>query len=86
MPQPTAQELALQRTLVTSDVVIAFMMGGHPRLGARSPLRRLPVVLLRHAASLAWHPKFDATFADPNGPHLCGYHSLDGVEAHEGPN
>jgi len=72
MPQPTAQELALQRTLVTSDAVIAFMMGGHPRLGARS--------------SLAWHPKFDATFADPNGPHLCGYHSLDGVEAHEGPN
>ena len=72
MPTPHEHELALQRTLVTIDAVIAFMMGGHPRLGARSPLRRIPVVLLRHAASLVWHQKFDATFADPNGPHRMG--------------
>ena len=72
MPTPSEQELALQRTLVTRDAVIAFMMGGHPRLGARSPLRRIPVVLLRHAASLVWHQKFDATFDDPNGPHRMG--------------
>ena len=72
MPTPHEHELALQRTLVTRDAVIAFMMGGHPRLGARSPLRRIPVVLLRHAASLVWHQKFDATFAVPNGPHRMG--------------
>ena len=72
MPTPSEHELALQRTLVTRDAVIAFMMGGHPRLGARSPLRRIPVVLLRHAASLVWHQKFDATFDDPNGPHRMG--------------
>ena len=72
MPTPSEHELALQRTLVTRDAVIAFMMGGHPRLGARSPLRRIPVVLLRHAASLVWHQKFDATFDDPNGPCRMG--------------
>ena len=72
MPTPSEHEHALQRTLVTRDAVIAFMMGGHPRLGARSPLRRIPVVLLRHAASLVWHQKFDATFDDPNGPHRMG--------------
>ena len=29
-------------------------------------------MLLRHAASLVWHQKFDATFDDPNGPHRMG--------------
>ena len=35
MPTPSEHELALQRTLVTRDAVIAFMMGGHPRLRGR---------------------------------------------------
>ena len=72
MPTPSEHELALQRTLVTRDAVVAFMMGGHPAPRRRSPLRRLPVVLLRHAASLVWHQKFDATFDDPNGPCRMG--------------
>ena len=35
MPTPSEHELALQRALVTRDAVIAFMMGGHPRLRGR---------------------------------------------------
>ena len=43
-------------------------------------------MLLRHAASLVWHQKFDATFDDPNGPCRMGADRKEigwSIEAHQ---
>ena len=57
---------------VDENQIIAFLCATHPRLGALSDLRLLPPPVLRHIAQIAYWPRFDARFQDPDGPHRMG--------------